>query len=171
MKLLCLSPIAVSLSADEKLETEGDGEEGVEQEIPKYISSNVYHAKGSLRYNLETTFPLYSKCMIDLLLFFNRTAISDWIPEFSVPKQAHGPVTKPQPQVTSEMLAKYSYINGIDTVAFLLCSGHAHNSHYPVNQHVHEFDYAYYEYDHHCPAHFQYTRVEHERVAGTGRCL
>lgn len=28
-------------------------------------------------------------------------AICDWIPEFSVKKQAYGPITKPQPQVTS----------------------------------------------------------------------
>lgn len=67
----------MSISADVKLETEDD--EAAGEEIPKFISSNVYHAKKAL-----------------------RSAASDWIPDFSVPKSANGPITKPQPQVTSE---------------------------------------------------------------------
>lgn len=79
LSLTCFS-LPVSVSADIKLETETE-DDAVEEETPKYISSNdnCYHAKKAL-----------------------RTAIVDWIPEFSVSKQAYGPITKPQPQVTSE---------------------------------------------------------------------
>lgn len=69
------------MSAAIKLETETE-DDVVEEESPKYISNNdqnVYHAKRAL-----------------------RMAILDWIPEFSKQKQAYGPITKPQPQVTSE---------------------------------------------------------------------
>lgn len=39
---------SVSLSADVKLETETE-DDAVEEEIPKYISNNVYHPKRALR--------------------------------------------------------------------------------------------------------------------------
>lgn len=39
------------MSADVKLETENDEDDGVEaEEIPRFISNNVYHAKKALRW-------------------------------------------------------------------------------------------------------------------------
>lgn len=67
-----------SISADIKLETEN--EEGIcSEEPPACLSKNVYHPRVAL-----------------------RNAIAEWLPEFYVSKDAWGPITKPQPAVTSE---------------------------------------------------------------------
>jgi len=72
--------LIASLSADIKLETEN--EEGVySEEAPLCLSKNVYHPRQAL-----------------------RNAIIDWLPEFFVEKEAWGPITKPQPAVTSNIL-------------------------------------------------------------------
>ncbi|XP_034659872.1 protein O-GlcNAcase [Drosophila subobscura] len=64
-----------SLSSDIKLETEN------EDEMPtEFLSKNVYHPRVAL-----------------------KNAISDWLPEFFVEKEAWGPITKPQPQVQMVM--------------------------------------------------------------------
>ncbi|XP_030562779.1 protein O-GlcNAcase [Drosophila novamexicana] len=64
-----------SLSADIKLETENEDEFPVE-----CLSKNVYHPRLAL-----------------------KNAISEWLPEFFVAKEAFGPITKPQPQVEMVM--------------------------------------------------------------------
>ncbi|XP_060650995.1 protein O-GlcNAcase [Drosophila nasuta] len=64
-----------SLSADIKLETENEDDLPVE-----CISKNVYHPRLAL-----------------------KNAISEWLPEFFVEKEAWGPITKPQPQVEMVM--------------------------------------------------------------------
>ncbi|KAH8312042.1 hypothetical protein KR044_009075 [Drosophila immigrans] len=64
-----------SLSADIKLETENEDELPVE-----CLSKNVYHPRLAL-----------------------KNAISDWLPEFFVEKEAFGPIAKPQPQVEMVM--------------------------------------------------------------------
>ncbi|EDV94572.1 GH21911 [Drosophila grimshawi] len=64
-----------SLSADIKLETEN------EDDLPaECLSKNVYHPRLAL-----------------------KNAISEWLPEFFVEKEAWGPITKPQPQVEMVM--------------------------------------------------------------------
>ncbi|KAH8264228.1 hypothetical protein KR038_004797 [Drosophila bunnanda] len=64
-----------SLSADIKLETEN------EDELPaEFLSKNVYHPRVAL-----------------------KNAITDWLPEFFMEKEAWGPITKPQPQVQMVM--------------------------------------------------------------------
>ncbi|KAH8281080.1 hypothetical protein KR054_010184 [Drosophila jambulina] len=64
-----------SLSADIKLETEN------EDELPaEFLSKNVYHPRVAL-----------------------KNAITEWLPEFFMEKEAWGPITKPQPQVQMVM--------------------------------------------------------------------
>ncbi|XP_055381080.1 protein O-GlcNAcase [Condylostylus longicornis] len=68
-----------SISADIKLETEND--DGVNNgDIPSCLSENIYHPRVAL-----------------------KNAILEWLPEFSVQKDAWGPITKPQPPVTMVM--------------------------------------------------------------------
>lgn len=67
--------ILASVSADIKLETEN--EEGIVDDAPIYATKNIYHPRVAL-----------------------RDAITDWLPEFFVPKEAFGPITKPHPPVT-----------------------------------------------------------------------
>ncbi|CAG5014366.1 unnamed protein product [Parnassius apollo] len=65
-----------AVSWDIKLEREG--EQGVcEDEVPLTLGKHVYHHRQAL-----------------------RQAINEWLPEFSIPKTAQGPVIKPQPPVT-----------------------------------------------------------------------
>ncbi|XP_030373978.1 protein O-GlcNAcase [Scaptodrosophila lebanonensis] len=64
-----------SLSADIKLETENEDELPVE-----FLSKNIYHPRLAL-----------------------KNAISEWLPEFFMEKEAWGPITKPQPQVQMVM--------------------------------------------------------------------
>ncbi|XP_048486541.1 protein O-GlcNAcase isoform X2 [Plutella xylostella] len=64
-----------SVSWDIKLERES--EEGVcEDEAPLTLNKHVYHPRQAL-----------------------RLAIDEWLPEFSIPKTAQGPVIKPQPPI------------------------------------------------------------------------
>ncbi|XP_039956052.1 protein O-GlcNAcase isoform X2 [Bactrocera tryoni] len=74
------SKVNSSISADIKLETEN--EDGTnEEEIPvDCLSKNMYHPRIAL-----------------------KNAIDEWLPEFFVAKEAWGPITKPQPQVTMVM--------------------------------------------------------------------
>lgn len=68
-----------SFSADIKLETEND--DGISNEgVPTCLSKNIYHPRVAL-----------------------KNAILEWLPEFSIEKEAWGPITKPQPQVTMVM--------------------------------------------------------------------
>ncbi|CAH2097175.1 unnamed protein product [Euphydryas editha] len=65
-----------AVSWDIKLERES--EQGVcEDELPMTLGKNVYHHRQAL-----------------------RQAINEWLPEFSIPKTAQGPVIKPQTPVT-----------------------------------------------------------------------
>ncbi|XP_063389386.1 protein O-GlcNAcase isoform X1 [Cydia fagiglandana] len=65
-----------AVSWDIKLESES--EQGVcEDEAPVTLGKHVYHPRQAL-----------------------RQAIIEWLPEFSIPKTAQGPVIKPQPPVT-----------------------------------------------------------------------
>ncbi|XP_075986508.1 O-GlcNAcase isoform X2 [Anticarsia gemmatalis] len=65
-----------AVSWDIKLERES--EQGVcEDEVPLTLGKHVYHHRQAL-----------------------RQAINEWLPEFSIPKTAQGPVIKPQPTVT-----------------------------------------------------------------------
>ncbi|XP_067618592.1 protein O-GlcNAcase [Eurosta solidaginis] len=74
------SKVNSSLSADIKLETEN--EDGTnEEELPvDCLSKNIYHPRIAL-----------------------KNAIAEWLPEFFVEREAWGPITKPQPQVTMVM--------------------------------------------------------------------
>ncbi|XP_054726766.1 protein O-GlcNAcase [Anastrepha obliqua] len=74
------SKVNSSLSADIKLETEN--EDGTnEEELPlDCLSKNMYHPRIAL-----------------------KNAIDEWLPEFFLTKEAWGPITKPQPQVTMVM--------------------------------------------------------------------
>lgn len=68
-----------SVSADIKLETETeDGLSG--EDVPATLSPNMYHPRQAL-----------------------RNAINDWLPEFSKPKSAWGPIAKPQPAVAGKI--------------------------------------------------------------------
>ncbi|XP_055907618.1 protein O-GlcNAcase isoform X1 [Eupeodes corollae] len=68
-----------TFSADIKLETEND--DGISNEgVPSCLSKNIYHPRVAL-----------------------KNAILEWLPEFSIEKEAWGPITKPQPQVTMVM--------------------------------------------------------------------
>ncbi|CAG9794856.1 unnamed protein product [Diatraea saccharalis] len=65
-----------AVSWDIKLERESD--QGVcEDEAPVPLGKHVYHHRQAL-----------------------RQAITEWLPEFSIPKTAQGPVIKPQPAIT-----------------------------------------------------------------------
>lgn len=65
-----------TVSADIKLETETeDGLSG--EDVPATLSPNMYHPRLAL-----------------------RNAIKEWLPEFSKPKAAWGPIAKPQPAIT-----------------------------------------------------------------------
>ncbi|KAI8423282.1 hypothetical protein MSG28_014307 [Choristoneura fumiferana] len=65
-----------AVSWDIRLESES--EQGVcEDEVPLALGKHVYHPRQAL-----------------------RLAIKEWLPEFSIPKTAQGPVIKPQPPVT-----------------------------------------------------------------------
>ncbi|KAF9408308.1 hypothetical protein HW555_011977 [Spodoptera exigua] len=65
-----------AVSWDIKLERES--EQGVcEDEAPLTLGKHVYHHRQAL-----------------------RQAINEWLPEFSIPKSAQGPVIKPQPTIT-----------------------------------------------------------------------
>ncbi|XP_022123234.2 protein O-GlcNAcase [Pieris rapae] len=65
-----------AISWDIKLERES--EQGVcEDDVPLTLAKHVYHHRQAL-----------------------RQAINEWLPEFSIPKTAQGPVIKPQPNVT-----------------------------------------------------------------------
>ncbi|XP_053619430.1 protein O-GlcNAcase [Plodia interpunctella] len=65
-----------AVSWDIKLERES--EQGVvDDEAPVALGKHVYHHRQAL-----------------------RQAIDEWLPEFSIPKAAQGPVTKPQPTIT-----------------------------------------------------------------------
>ncbi|XP_033167331.1 protein O-GlcNAcase [Drosophila mauritiana] len=69
------SKVNSSLSADIKLETEND------DDLPaEFLSKNVYHPRVAL-----------------------KNAITEWLPEFFMKKEAWGPITKPQPQVQMVM--------------------------------------------------------------------
>ncbi|KAH8346709.1 hypothetical protein KR084_008536 [Drosophila pseudotakahashii] len=69
------SKVNSSLSADIKLETEN------EDDLPaEFLSKNVYHPRLAL-----------------------KNAITEWLPEFFMEKEAWGPITKPQPQVQMVM--------------------------------------------------------------------
>ncbi|XP_017074675.1 protein O-GlcNAcase [Drosophila eugracilis] len=69
------SKVNSSLSADIKLETEN------EDDLPtEFLSKNVYHPRVAL-----------------------KNAITEWLPEFFMKKEAWGPITKPQPQVQMVM--------------------------------------------------------------------
>ncbi|CAB3257687.1 unnamed protein product [Arctia plantaginis] len=69
-----------AVSWDIKLEREG--EQGVcEDEVPLTLGKHVYHHRQAL-----------------------RQAIDEWLPEFAIPKTAQGPVIKPQPTVTGNLL-------------------------------------------------------------------
>ncbi|CAD6994007.1 unnamed protein product [Ceratitis capitata] len=74
------SKVNSTISADIKLETEN--EDGTnEEEIPiDCLSKNMYHPRIAL-----------------------KNAIAEWLPEFFLAKEAWGPITKPQPQVTMVM--------------------------------------------------------------------
>ncbi|XP_061380043.1 protein O-GlcNAcase isoform X2 [Danaus plexippus] len=66
-----------AVSWDIKLERES--EQGIcEDEVPLTLGKHVYHHRQAL-----------------------RQAINEWLPEFSIPKTAQGPVIKPQPQVAA----------------------------------------------------------------------
>lgn len=68
-----------SISADIKLETEC--EDGIcGEEVPLGLSKNVYHPRVAL-----------------------KQAISDWLPEFFISKEANGPISKPHPAATMVM--------------------------------------------------------------------
>ncbi|KXJ69568.1 hypothetical protein RP20_CCG026572 [Aedes albopictus] len=70
--------ISSSISSDIKLETEN--EEGICQEdAPAFLSENVYHPRLAL-----------------------KNAIANWLPEFYQEKEAWGPISKPQPALTSK---------------------------------------------------------------------
>ncbi|XP_037952799.1 protein O-GlcNAcase [Teleopsis dalmanni] len=66
-----------SCLADIKLETEN--EDGISSEEPTdcRLSKNIYHPRIAL-----------------------KSAIAEWLPEFFIEKEAWGPISKPQPQVT-----------------------------------------------------------------------
>lgn len=69
-----------AVSWDIKLEREG--EQGVcEDEVALPLGKHVYHHRQAL-----------------------RQAINEWLPEFAIPKTAQGPVIKPQPTVTGNLL-------------------------------------------------------------------
>lgn len=70
--------ISSSISSDIKLETEN--EDGICQEdAPAFLSKNVYHPRLAL-----------------------KNAIANWLPEFYQEKEAWGPISKPQPALTSK---------------------------------------------------------------------
>ncbi|KAH8340572.1 hypothetical protein KR059_001267 [Drosophila kikkawai] len=72
-----------SLSADIKLETEN------EDELPaEFLSKNVYHPRVAL-----------------------KNAITEWLPEFFMEKEAWGPITKPQPQMVMPIIPIIPSIN------------------------------------------------------------
>ncbi|XP_026279162.1 protein O-GlcNAcase [Frankliniella occidentalis] len=64
-----------SVSADIKLETETE-DGGMGEDIPSNLTPNMYHPRRAL-----------------------HNAINDWLFEFSRPKQAWGPIMKPQPVI------------------------------------------------------------------------
>ncbi|KAL5282972.1 MGEA5 family protein [Megaselia abdita] len=67
------------INTEVKLETET--EDGLPQEpIPSIVSENIYHPKIAL-----------------------KNAIKEWLTEFCIPKEAFGPISKPQPPVTMVM--------------------------------------------------------------------
>ncbi|KAL9901026.1 O-GlcNAcase isoform 2-T2 [Glossina fuscipes fuscipes] len=70
-----------SISADIKLETENDEDTNADS-LPQEccLSKSIYHPRMAL-----------------------KNAITEWLPEFSIEKEAWGPITKPQPQVTMVM--------------------------------------------------------------------
>ncbi|XP_075152480.1 O-GlcNAcase [Haematobia irritans] len=76
------SKVNSSISADIKLETENDDDEIGSDDLPLDCShsKNIYHPRIAL-----------------------KNAITDWLPEFFVEKEAWGPIIKPQPQVTLVM--------------------------------------------------------------------
>lgn len=53
-------------------------------------------------------------------MIYSRNAITEWLPEFSIEKEAWGPITKPQPQVTSKLrclpLAPFFYYSSLKVV-------------------------------------------------------
>lgn len=90
-----LIPFTASISADIKLETEN--EEGIcGEEAPVCLSKNVYHPRVAL-----------------------KNAISDWLPEFYIRKEAWGPITKPHPAVTSMFSFKLRFIRFLYEFNFL----------------------------------------------------
>ncbi|XP_013103451.1 protein O-GlcNAcase [Stomoxys calcitrans] len=75
------SRVNSSISADIRLETENEDEIGSEDlPVDCCLSKNIYHPRIAL-----------------------KNAISEWLPEFFIEKEAWGPITKPQPQVTLVM--------------------------------------------------------------------
>ncbi|KNC31600.1 hypothetical protein FF38_12819 [Lucilia cuprina] len=75
------SKINSSISADIKLETENDDDTGTDDlPVDCCLSKNIYHPRMAL-----------------------KNAIAEWLPEFSIEKEAWGPITKPQPAVTMVM--------------------------------------------------------------------
>ncbi|XP_005181562.1 protein O-GlcNAcase [Musca domestica] len=75
------SRVNSSISADIRLETENDDENGSDDlPVDCCLSKNIYHPRMAL-----------------------KNAISEWLPEFFLEKEAWGPITKPQPQVTLVM--------------------------------------------------------------------
>ncbi|XP_059615750.1 protein O-GlcNAcase-like [Phlebotomus argentipes] len=69
-----------AISADIKLETEGDQGGFGEEMTPNCLAKNIYHPREAL-----------------------KNAIRAWLPEFQVEKEAWGPITKPHPPVTMVM--------------------------------------------------------------------
>ncbi|XP_055678522.1 protein O-GlcNAcase isoform X1 [Lutzomyia longipalpis] len=69
-----------AISADIKLETEGDQGGFGDDMAPNCMAKNIYHPREAL-----------------------KNAIQDWLPEFTIEKEAWGPITKPHPPVTMVM--------------------------------------------------------------------
>ncbi|CAH2059617.1 unnamed protein product, partial [Iphiclides podalirius] len=85
-----------AVSWDIKLEREG--EQGVcEDEPPLTLGKHVYHHRQAL-----------------------RQAINEWLPEFSIPKTAQGPVIKPQPPVNVPPAAIIPILPSVNTCMSLV---------------------------------------------------
>ncbi|XP_073963063.1 O-GlcNAcase [Choristoneura fumiferana] len=85
-----------AVSWDIRLESES--EQGVcEDEVPLALGKHVYHPRQAL-----------------------RLAIKEWLPEFSIPKTAQGPVIKPQPPVTVPPVPIIPIMPSVNTCMSLL---------------------------------------------------
>ncbi|KAM3957986.1 O-GlcNAcase [Aphomia sociella] len=85
-----------AVSWDIKLERES--EQGVcDDEAPLTLGKHVYHHRQALRH-----------------------AINEWLPEFSIPKTAQGPIIKPQPSVTAPPVAIVPIMPSVNTCMSLV---------------------------------------------------